>query len=639
MLKNQRDTHLSGNTECGIEYRKKEKEMKRLYLDGNDSNTVKISKMLNKFAGKVHVCAPGTCPLTMQLALLQMSRSQSCGKCVPCRNGMPQLVQLMNDIVNFKGTMSSFMEMKKLAELLRDSADCAIGYETANELLESMELFKDDYMEHIVNRNCIEKSGQKVPCMTLCPAHVDIPGYIAHVNNGDYAEAVRLIRKDNPFPTACAMVCEHPCEERCRRNLIDGPVNIRGIKKYAVDNAAADWVEVPEKLPPTGKKVAVIGGGPSGMTAAYFLALLGHEVTVFEAKERLGGMLMYGIPNYRFPKDRLDEDIRAILSVGNITVRYNTCIGKDISVQEIREQFDAMYVAIGAQTGKKLRLDGVDAANVFSAVEMLDAIGHDRKPDYTGKTVAVIGGGNVAMDAARSALRCGADEVKIVYRRRQEDMTALDSEIESAVAEGIELLVLQAPESIEKDSEGKCAALWVQPQMIGSYDRAGRPAPMNAPSRERERIACDVVLIAVGQDIVSTPFEEFGIPAKRNVLQAGLDTAVENLPGVFVGGDCATGPSTAIRAIAAGKVAAHNIHAYLGCSTRLDCGVHAPAAKPNNTMPTGRVNIAERPAGIRKKDFDHVECSMTHEEAMQESGRCLRCDVFGCGNMIGGKPE
>ena len=430
------------------------------------------------------------------------------------------------------------------------------------------------------------------------------------------------------------MICEHPCEERCRRNLIDTSLNIRGVKKYAVDQIAADQVEVPKANPATGKKAAVIGGGPSGMTAAYYLSLMGHKVTVYEAKERLGGMLMYGIPNYRFPKDRLDEDMNAILATENIEVKYGVNVGVDLPVEEVHKNYDAMYVAIGAQAGKKLKLEGIDAANVFSAVEMLDEIGHDRKPDYTGKTVAVIGGGNVAMDAARSALRCGARDVRIVYRRRQEDMTALDTEIESAVMEGIELMLLQAPKSIEKDEEGNCCALWTTPQMIGPY-KGGRPAPVDAVSKESLRIPCDVILIAVGQDIVSAPFEEFGMPAVRNVFQAGLDTAIANMPGIFVGGDCATGPATAIRAIAAGKVAAHNIDEYLGYHHKLDCGVEAPEARPNNRIPTGRVNIQERPAYIRKHDFEHVECPMTYEEIQQECGRCLRCDVFGCGKLDG----
>jgi NADPH-dependent glutamate synthase beta subunit-like oxidoreductase len=297
-----------------------------------------------------------------------------------------------------------------------------------------------------------------------------------------------------------------------------------------------------------------------------------------------------------------------------------------------------MFVAIGAQVGKKLRIDGVDAGNVESAVDMLDRIGNGQIPDYTGKTVVIIGGGNVAMDAARSAMRCNAKDVRIVYRRRQEDMTALDSEIESAVMEGIELMTLQAPKAIEKDAYGKCTALVVQPQMIGPYDKAGRPSPMDA-KKDALRVPCDVILIAVGQDIVSAPFEEFGMPANRGVFQAGLDTAVESMPGVFVGGDCATSPSTAIRAIAGGKVAARNIDEYLGYHHKLSCEAEAPLPKENNRQQTGRANITERPAYIRKHDFDHVENPYTFEEAMQEANRCLRCDHFGCGVLKGGRDQ
>ena len=609
------------------------KKMSKIYLADSKSADKRVEHFLSKYASKVSVYAPGTCPINIQLSLLQASRSQTCGKCVPCRDGLRQLEKMLVRVLRGNATIETLDEIKSLAEMIRDSADCAIGYEAAIEVLEGLEIFKDEYIGYIEDRECPGNTGKQIPCVTMCPAHVDIPGYIAHVAEGNYADAINLIRRDNPLPTACAMICEHPCEERCRRTLIDAPLNIRGIKKYAVDQIAADQVEVPKANPLTGKKVAVIGGGPCGMTAAYFLSLMGHKVTVYEAKERLGGMLMYGIPNYRFPKDRMDEDFKAILSTGNIEVKYNTCVGKDISIQEVHDSYDAMFVAIGAQVGKKLRLEGIDANNVFSAVEMLDAIGHDRKPDYTGKTVAVIGGGNVAMDAARSALRCGASDVRIVYRRRQEDMTALDTEIESAVMEGIELMLLQAPVKIETNENNDCTALWVQPQMIGPY-KGGRPAPLNAESKPQERIPCDVILIAVGQDIVSAPFEEFGMPAEWKVFKANLDTSVEGMPGVFVGGDCATGPATAIRAIAGGKVAANAIDAYLGYHHKLDCGVVAPEARPNNRIPTGRVNIQERPAYIRKKDFEHVECPMTPEEARQECSRCLRCDVFGAGKLV-----
>ena len=238
------------------------------------------------------------------------------------------------------------------------------------------------------------------------------------------------------------------------------------------------------------------------------------------------------------------------------------------------------------------------------------------------------------MDCARSAVRCNAEEVSIVYRRRQKDMPALESEVESAVMEGIALVTLQAPVEIKKDAEGNCTALVTQPQMISAY-RGDRPAPKDA-SKPQQEFPADVIMIAVGQDIVSAPFEKFGIPANRGVLQAGLDTAVEGMPGVFTGGDCATGPATVIRAIAAGKVAAHNIDEYLGYHHTLTCDVTVPEPAENLRTFMGRTEIGERPAFIRKKDFEHVEELLTHEEAMQEAGRCLRCDHFGCGAMEGG---
>ena len=464
--------------------------MSQIFLTDPQSCDARIGKLLEKFSSKVKAYPPGTCPLTVQLSLLQASMNQTCGKCVPCRDGLPQLEVLLRSILDGDATMDTMEEMRQLATMIRDTADCAIGYQSAAEVLRSLDTFRLEYESHIQEHICPSNVGQKVPCINLCPAHVDIPGYIALVGEEDYAGAINLIRKDNPLPTACAMICEHPCEQRCRRNLIDDSINIRGLKKYAVDQIAADKVAVPKANVATGKHIAVIGGGPAGLTAAYFLALMGHKVTIFERQKALGGMLRYGIPNYRFPKDRLDEDIRAILSAGDIEVKYGVMVGTDVAIEDIRKEHDAMFVAIGAQTGKKLRLDGIDAGNVESAVEMLDRIGNGSIPDYTGKTVVVIGGGNVAMDAARSAVRCNAKDVRVVYRRRQEDMTALDSEIESAVMEGIELLTLQAPKSIEVDEQGNCSALYTQPQMIGPSQPHGRqqrahPCPLRGHPHRR----------------------------------------------------------------------------------------------------------------------------------------------------------
>ena len=608
--------------------------MSKLYLSDPSGYEVKMNEIARHFSHKVEVYPPGSCPLTLQLSMLQTAAGETCGKCVPCRDGLPLVARLMQKVLDGRATEKTLENIKMMATLIRDSVDCAIGWNAADEVLKGLELFADEYRSHIENRKCQDFIEQKVPCIYLCPAHVNIPGYIALVGKEDYAGAINLIRRDNPFPTACAMVCEHPCEERCRRKMLESPINIRALKKYAVDQVPADQVETPAPNPSTGKSIGVIGGGPSGLTAAYFLALMGHKVVVYETHDKLGGMLRYGIPNYRFPKDRLDEDIRAILNAGDIEVVYHVTIGKDITIEEVQKRHDAIYVAIGAQAGKTLRLPGADAKNVVSAVEILDQIGNGNLPDYTGKRVLVVGGGNVAMDCARSAVRCNAEEVSIVYRRRQKDMTALESEVESAVMEGIALVTLQAPVEIKKDAEGNCTALVTQPQMISAY-RGDRPAPKDA-SKPQQEFPADVIMIAVGQDIVSAPFEEFGIPANRGVLQAGLDTAVERMPGVFTGGDCATGPATVIRAIAAGKVAAHNIDEYLGYHHTLTCDVTVPEPAENLRTFMGRTEIGERPAFIRKKDFEHVEELLTHEEAMQEAGRCLRCDHFGCGAMEGG---
>lgn len=610
--------------------------MSKYKLEQSGNQNEKLQLLYNKFKQKIESYPVGVCPLTVQMSLLQTSKNQTCGKCVPCRDGLVQLEKLLQEIIDGNGTTNTLRELKVLAEYIRDNADCAIGYEPADSMLKGMELFKEEYLSHIIKHVCGEEIQQKVPCIAMCPSHVDIPGYLALIGEKDYAGAVNLIRKENPFPTACAMICEHPCEEHCRRSMIDSPLNIRGLKKFAVDQMAADIVSVPEVNVLTGRKIAVIGGGPSGLTAAYFLALMGHKVIIYEENDKLGGMLRYGIPNYRFPKDRLDEDIRAILSTGNIDVKYNVTVGKEIEIQELYNNYDAVYIAIGAQAAKKLSLDGTNSSNVFSAVDMLRAVGYGNLPDYSGKRVVVIGGGNVAMDCARTAIRCKAEEVTIVYRRRQEDMTALATEVEGAIREGVELMTLQAPLRIEADDSGICTALWMQPQIIGTYDRNGRPSPVNA-KKSPNKIPCDIILIAIGQDIESEPFEQFGIPVDGNCFITTNQCEVKVKPGIFAGGDCVTGPATVIKAVGAGKTAAYAIDEYLGYHHKIISEVRIPDARPNHRMPTGRVNLTEREARVRKLDFLPVENEMSFEEAMQETSRCLRCDHYGCGVLEGGR--
>ncbi len=591
-------------------------------------------ELRKQFAQRIAANPPGVCAVEQQLAMLKVCHAQTCGKCVPCRIGLGQLEELLEDVLDDRASEETLKLIHDTAENIKNSADCAIGFEAANMVLRGLEGFEEDYLSHVQNHTCHGSFEQPIPCVTLCPAHVDVPGYIALAGAGRYDDAVKLIRKDNPFPTACALICEHPCEKRCRRKMIDDSVNIRALKRYVVDNASADSVPTPECGPSTGKRVAVIGSGPSGLTAAYFLQLMGHQCTVFEEKDKLGGMLRYGIPNYRFPRERLQEDIDAILSTG-IEVRTNTVIGTE-EMKKLREEYDAVYVAIGAHTDKKLRLEGEDSENVISAVAMLREIGDDHYPDYTGRNVVVVGGGNVAMDCARTAVRCHAESVKVVYRRRQEDMTALPEEVESAMAEGVEMITLNAPVRIEADSQGRAAALWVQPQVIGKV-KNGRPAPRNA-NRPEERIACDVILVAVGQDIVSEPFAECGIPVNRGRIVAESTGSVD-MDGVFAGGECVLGPATVIRAIEGGKVAAANIDEYLGYHHPVTCDVEIPEPILNDKVASGRVNLRESEACARKTNFDGVELPMSREEALREASRCLRCDRHGCGVLRGGRQE
>ena len=552
--------------------------------------------------------------------------------------GLGQLQLILDKILDMdrEASMDDLNLLQSTAEAISVSADCAIGTEAAKMVLRGINGYREDFESHIINHTCsetIRSHAQPVPCVAMCPAGVDVPGYITLLKAGRYDDAVRLIRKDNPFPTVCALICEHPCEVRCRRTLVDSPVNIRGLKRFAVDNCKD--VPVPERMDDTGKKIAVIGGGPSGLSAAFFLSIMGHEVTVFEKRSQLGGMLRYGIPNYRLPRERLQWDIDAILSTG-VECRLDYDVSTPEAIAEIRENYDATYISIGSHNAKSIGIPGEYAKGVIPAVEMLRGIGDDAMPDFKDKTVVVIGGGNVAMDVARTAKRLGATDVSIVYRRRRDDMTALPEEIGAAVSEGCSLMQLKAPSRIQTDKRGRVKALWVKPQIAGQADRSGRPRPVDS-SQPEEKIPCDIIISAIGQATDIGFFEEYGIPVFRGNIRAEKSSIVDTVSGTYAGGDCVTGPSTVINAVAAGKVAAANIDAYLGFNHEIEVDIDIPLPELSDMLPCGRVEMKERYDKQRESDFDEVEYGMTYEEAMQEASRCLRCDYHGFGSFRGGR--
>lgn len=614
--------------------------MSRLDIKTRDQSQMVIEGLYQDLERRIVASPPGQCPVDMAASFLKLCHAQTCGKCVPCRVGLGQLLNLIDDLLDLseETSLDTLDLIENTAVAIRDSADCTIGTEAANMVLRGLSGFRDDYEEHALRNRCtedIQKGKQPVPCVALCPAGVDVPGYSALVLEGRYKDAVKLIRKDNPFPTVCALICEHPCEARCRRNLIDAPINIRGLKRYAVDNSGP--VEVPKKMDHTGKRVAIIGGGPTGLSAAYFLSIMGHGATVFEKRSQLGGMLRYGIPNYRLPRERLQYDIDAILSTG-IEVKTDFDVNDADNIQAIRAEYDAVYIGIGAHTYKEMGIEGEFSKGVIPAVEMLRGIGDDAMPDFKNKAVAVIGGGNVSMDVARTAKRLGASEVTIVYRRRRGDMTALDEEIEGAIAEGCDLLQLKAPSRIESTQEGRVKALWVKPQLAGEADSSGRPRPIDAQADE-ECIPCQIIISAIGQGIESHSFENCGVPVAKGSISASSSSQIETMEGVFAGGDCVTGPSTAINAIAAGKVAAANIDNYLGYHHEIEVDVQIPEPRIMDKKPCGRMEMKLRYARERGNDFLAIEQGMTSEEAVQEASRCLRCDYFGFGSFKGGRVE
>lgn len=472
----------------------------------------------------------------------------------------------------------------------------------------------------------------RAPCHLACPAHVDCQGYVGLIANGQYEEAVKLLKENLPLPASIGRVCPHPCEDACRRNLVDKPVAIAALKRFVGDIVLEKGSEIKaDKKPPTGKKVAIIGGGPGGLTCGYFLAKEGHQPTIYEAMPKLGGMLRYGIPKYRLSKDILDMEINLITEMG-IEVITNTKIGQDISLEELRNNYDAVFVGIGAWKSSGLRCPGEELDGVLGGIDFLRMVAQDEPPQI-GDTVAVVGGGNTAMDAARTAIRLGAKRVMVIYRRTIEEMPAEKIEIEEAKEEGVEFQFLLSPiKVVEKN--GKIASIRCQKMRMGEPDASGRRRPMPI---EGEEITVDVdtVIAAIGQRVDPSGLEDLGL-TKRNTIQYDETTFQTSIPGVFAGGDAATGPKIAIEAIAQGKNAANVITSYLK-------GKIIPIKEPfyvtQENLTEEDFKDRERKQRIepqviasetRKTNFKEFTERYTEEEAKKEAGRCLEC---GCGDL------
>jgi formate dehydrogenase major subunit len=484
------------------------------------------------------------------------------------------------------------------------------------------------------------------PCKQTCPAGVDVQGYISLIEKGLYIEAIALIKEVNPLPAICGRVCVRPCEVACRRNLLDEGtgVGVDYLKRFAADyDMQSENPYVPEINPETGKKVAVIGSGPGGLSTAYFLRKEGHSVDIYEASPAAGGMLRYGIPEYRLPNDLLQKEVESILKLG-VNLYYNRKLGANLKYQELKDNYDAVILTIGSQKGTKVGCEGDDAENVLAGIDYLRNMEMTgQRPDFSGKTVAVVGGGNTAMDCCRSALRCGAKKVYVIYRRTEKEMPANPIEIHESKVEGVEYLFLTNPISINKDGAGWMKTMTCIKMELGEPDASGRRSPKPMPGSEFE-LELDYVLAAIGQKTVVEFMEEVNNNSPEGKLEVNrwgnLDadpkTLQTGIRSIFAAGDGVTGPATIIEAIAQAKIAARSCHQYLQ---------QQELAQPKREFISRRDNFKEQDPqdyrgcystqfrqempvldAARRLNFNEVELGYTNEEiARQETQRCLEC--------------
>ncbi|MDQ7794350.1 MAG: NADH-ubiquinone oxidoreductase-F iron-sulfur binding region domain-containing protein [bacterium] len=581
-------------------------------------------------SGGLIVVDEDTCMVDLAKFFIEFCQEESCGKCAPCRLGMTRMQEILDRITKGRGREGDVELLVELGEHIKATALCGLGQTAPNPVLSTIRYFREEYDAHIRDRRCAASVCATMfasPCQNTCPVDIDVPVYLDHIANGRYLEAYQAVMADNPFPSICGRVCHHPCEGKCRRAQLDQPLAIRALKRFAADQALKLNGELPRPSPSIAKseKVAVVGSGPAGLTAAYYLARKGYPVTVFESLPVAGGMLAMGIPDYRLPRDVLKAEVHRIESAG-VRIKTNTRIGKDITIDGLHRQgFSAVFIAVGAHRGQKLGVPGEELEGVLGGVEFLRELNLGRSADLGRKKVAVIGGGNAAVDAARSALRLGAGEVHLVYRRTREEMPAERDEIDEAEREGVRLHLLVAPAEIAGEG-GKVRRLLCQRMKLGEFDSTGRRRPIADQGAHLE-LDVDIVIAAIGQAVdtsVTAGHESLADGGRIKVLNGGPGTG---LPWLFAGGDCVTGPDTVVEAIAAGKRAASAIDRHLGGDgVIVKRAAVARVAGEILEEETPRVPVPMVPVE-KRKSFEQVELGYKPDQAVAEARRCLRCDV------------
>ncbi len=583
-------------------------------------------------SGGLIVVDEATCMVEIARYFLQFTQSESCGKCAPCRIGTKRMLDILTRITEGEGTLEDLDTLEQLAHDVQAASLCALGKTAPNPVLSTLRYFRNEYLAHIIDRRCpagVCKALVKSPCQNACPAGVNAPQYIALVRKKKFQRAADLVRRRNPFAATCGRICNHPCETFCRRGDLDEAVAIMQIKRVAADHAKRPGnTELKQAIIKTGKKVAVVGAGPAGLSAAYFLALQGHRVVVLEASEEPGGMLVAGVPSYRLPREALRQDINYIEHFG-VKIRTGVRVGQDVAFAELRRKYDAVFVSVGAHVGMRLGAPGEDADGVMNGVEFLRKLNLGQHVSVGGH-VAVIGGGNVAMDASRAALRLGAESVTVLYRRTEAEMPALKDEVREAREEGVAFEFLAAPVRVLAES-GRVTGLLCVRMRLGEPDESLRRRPVPIEGSEFH-VGCDTVLLAIGQRPDLTFLEGDELPVTgRGLIEIDPRTLRTPVEGVFAGGDCTARGGSVVEAVAAGQRAAVEIDKHLGGKGELppNFDLLAASVKPaeQGMQDAFRPSLPHLPVEQRRCGFDEVQLGYGLADAVAEAGRCLRCDL------------
>jgi NADH-quinone oxidoreductase subunit F len=591
-------------------------------------------------SGGMIVVDEDTCMVEFSKFFLNFATAESCGKCVPCRVGGKRMLEILTRITEGKGKMEDLDTIREISKGMQAGSLCALGQLTPGPVMAALQYFESEFRSHILDHECAAgtcKDLVRARCINACPAEIDVPSYLSLIAQGKYADALEIHREKNPFALTCGRVCPAFCEDKCRRGDIDEPVAIRVAKRYMADHEMEKpWT--PKKVEgPKTKKIAVIGAGPAGMTAALRLAQRGYPVTVFEKLPMPGGMMVVGIPEYRLPRPILNQEIENIKRAG-VEFKFNQELGKDITLEKLmgKDSYSAVVLAIGAHKSRRLGISGEDLPGVYHGTQFLKDVALGNVPDMKGKRVAVVGGGAVAIDAARTALRLGAAKVHILYRRTQEEMPAWKEEIRAAFHEGIQFHFLTNPIGVLGPEH--VTGIECHLQKLGEFDAGGRRRPIPIEESEFEGaefvLDADIFIPAIGQ---TTEAECLSNGSQVGLRRDGTVTVAANLStnreGVFAAGDVALGPATVIEAVAQGNRAAVAVDAYLKGQ---------PIERPKYVMPfteipqlynveeyaeAKRPILRELPVEQRIRTFEEVEGGLDEQKAREECKRCLRCDL------------